>query len=328
MSQQKQRSAILLVNLGTPDAASTAAVRRYLAEFLWDPRVVEFPRPLWWLVLHAVILRFRPAKVARAYQSIWTEQGSPLLVISMQQAAALEKALSGMEEPPLVELAMRYGTPSISQALRRLREQGAGRLYVLPMYPQYSATTTASVYDEIFRLMRGWREMPEMHLIQRYHNHPSYIRALANSVREFRQEHGEAQKLLLSFHGIPRRYVNAGDPYERECRQTAQLLASELQLEDGSWQLAFQSRFGKEEWLKPYADFTLRDWGQQGVKSVQVLCPGFSADCLETLEEISEQNRDLFLENGGEHYSYIPALNDRVDHIDALRDILLDHGYR
>lgn len=327
-SVNKNKVGILVVNLGTPDEPGTSAVRRYLAEFLWDPRVVEFPRLLWWLVLHGFILRVRPAKVARAYQSIWTSEGSPLRTISEQQANGLAEALSNSESAIVVELAMRYGKPSIESALERLRDKGVDTLYVLPMYPQYSATTTAAVYDEIFRVFGKWRELPTLHCIQAYYDHPFYIRALADSVREHWQNHQRAEKLLFSFHGIPKRYIVAGDPYQAQCQETARLLAIELQLADDEWKLVYQSRFGKEEWLNPYADITLCEMAKQGMKSVDVLCPGFSADCLETLEEISEQNQELFFKNGGETFTYIPALNDRDDHIACLRKVLVDHGLK
>jgi len=317
---------ILLVNLGTPDAPDAQAVRRYLAEFLWDPRVVEFPRPLWWVVLHAVILRIRPPRVAKLYQSVWTEQGSPLLAISRQQTDGVRQVLEGQVQGRFeVALAMRYGNPSIEHALNELRVKGMRRLLVVPLYPQYSATTTASVYDEVFRVLSHWRWVPELRLIQHYPDHPLYIEALASSVREHWESNGQPDRLLLSFHGIPRRYLLAGDPYHCECHKTARLLAQALGLDEERCQLAFQSRFGREEWLKPYTDHTLQEWARQGVGKVDVLCPGFSADCLETLEEISEQNREFFLSAGGEKFSYIPALNERPDHLRALADLVMQH---
>ncbi len=317
---------VLLVNLGTPDAPTTVAVRRYLAEFLNDPRVVEFPRVPWWLVLHGVILRIRPPRVARLYRKIWSQQGSPLLAISRQQETALAAAFK-QRAPGSVELAlaMRYGRPSIEEALDSLRARGICRLVVLPLYPQYSATTTASVYDEVFRVLQGWRRVPELRLIQTYHDDAGYINALAASVREHWDRNGTPERLLMSFHGIPKRYTDAGDPYLCECQKTARDLAGALQLDDAQWQLAFQSRFGREEWLQPYADYTLKSWAKQGIRKVDIVCPGFSADCLETLEEISVENRDLFLAAGGQDFAYIPALNDREDHIQALAKLLERH---
>jgi len=315
---------ILLVNLGTPDEPDTRSVRRYLAEFLWDPRVVEIWRPLWWLMLHGVILRTRPRKVAALYRSIWTSEGSPLLVIPQKQCELIGARLADTV-PGRVEtvLAMRYGTPSIQAGLNELRERGARRLLVLPLYPQYSATTTASVFDEVTRVLGHWRRVPDLRFIQHYHDDPGYIAALATSIREHWAEHGQADKLLMSFHGIPRRCLLAGDPYFCEAQKTARLLADTLELGDDQWLLAFQSRFGREEWLSPYVDSTLKDWGKQGVGRVDVICPGFSADCLETLEEISVQNRETFLGNGGREFYYIPALNVREDHIAALSELLL-----
>jgi len=314
------RLGVLVTNLGTPDAPTPAAVRRYLAEFLWDPRVVEFPRPLWWLVLNGIILRVRPRKVAKSYASIWTDAGAPLLDIARRQQAALQAELERtLPGPVVVALGMRYGNPSIASALRQLHEAGARRLLVLPLYPQYSATTTGSTFDALAEELRQWRWLPELRMVTHYHDDPGYIDALANSIRE--QRDPEA-RLLMSFHGVPRRYLDAGDPYHCECHKTARLLAERLGLADDEWQIGFQSRFGREEWLKPYTDHLLRDWAREGVRKVQVVCPGFSADCLETLEEIAEQNHDLFLTHGGESLHYIPALNDRADHIAALADIV------
>jgi len=315
---------VLLVNLGTPDEADTRSVRRYLAEFLWDPRVVEIWRPLWWLLLHGVILRARPRKVAALYRSIWTPEGSPLLVIPQQQreliAGRLTELASGRVE---TVLAMRYGSPSIQAGLDELRRRGANRLLVLPLYPQYSATTTASVFDEVSRVLSGLRRVPGLRFIQNYHDDPAYIRALAAGIREHWGANGRPDKLMMSFHGIPRRCLLAGDPYYCEVQKTARLLAESLELADGQWLLAFQSRFGREEWLTPYVDRTLRDWGKAGIDRVDVVCPGFSADCLETLEEISVQNREAFLESGGREFHYIPALNARPDHVEMLSQLLL-----
>lgn len=318
---------VLLTNLGTPDAPTTAALRRYLGEFLADPRVIEAPRLIWWLALHGVILRIRPRRAAHAYQKVWTEQGSPLLAISRRQTAALQLALARRFKGPVrVALGMRYGNPSIAVALDELRQAGAHRLLVLPLYPQYSATTTASTFDAVAAVLKTWRLQPELRFINHYHDHPDYIRTLADSVRAYWTVHGEPERLMFSFHGLPKRYLLAGDPYHCECQKTARLVAEQLGLTDARWLLTFQSRFGREEWLKPYCDQTLREWGAAGVQRVDVLCPGFPADCLETLEEIEQQNRDIFLNAGGGEYHYIPALNDSQAHIDMLAALVSQHA--
>ncbi len=320
------KTGVLLVNLGTPDEPTPAAVRRYLAEFLWDPRVVEMPRWLWWFALHGIILRVRPGKVARAYQSVWTDTGSPLLAITRRQSECLQAVLDTQHQAPAeVAIAMRYGNPSIASALKDLRDKGVQRLLILPMYPQYSATTTASVYDAVFDELKTWRRVPELRLIQTYYNDAGYIQALKASVEQYWQQHGRAERLLMSFHGIPKRYITAGDPYHFESLETGRLLAEALGLGETDYAITFQSRFGRGEWLKPATDHTLNEWGKSGVKSVQVVCPGFSADCLETLEEIDEQNRNFFLKSGGESFAYIPALNDSGDHINVLAQLVLQH---
>jgi len=317
---------VLLVNLGTPDSPSPADVRRYLKEFLWDSRVVELSRPLWWLVLNLVILNTRPRRSARAYAKVWTEAGSPLLVISRQQHAALQAALEQQPGTPVkVALAMRYGKPSIAAGMQELRAAGVKRLLVLPLYPQYSATTTAAIVDAVADELRGWRVLPELRFINDYHEHSSYIGALADSVRRYQAVHGEPDRLLLSFHGIPQEYVDAGDPYATQCYRTAALLVQALDLPEDRWQLSFQSRLGPKQWLQPYTDHTLKSLAEAGVKNIQVICPGFSVDCLETLEEVSMENRDIFLEAGGEQYGYIPCLNDDAAHIHLFSELVSRH---
>ncbi len=317
---------ILLVNLGTPDAPTPSAVRRYLAEFLSDPRVVAIPKIIWQMILHGIVLRVRPKIKAQEYGRIWTPEGAPLMAISKRQTVALSGLLgSRLQGDFQVALAMRYGNPSIAGALQELRHKNIQRLLVFPLYPQYSATTTASIFDAVTGELQRWRRIPEIRFIQRYHDHPDYIRVLSESIRSYRREHGEARKLLFSFHGIPKDYYQAGDPYPDECRATANRVAQYLGLEEQQWQLAFQSRFGAQEWVKPYTMETLKQWGAQGIESVQVVCPAFAADCLETLEEISEENRDAFLEAGGGAYTYIPALNDTPDHIQLLADLVCRH---
>lgn len=315
---------VLLINLGTPDAPTPGAVRRYLVEFLSDPRVVEWPRWLWWPVLHGVILRIRPRRSARLYRKIWTDEGSPLLQISRRQTQALQSILENrLPGPVKVALAMRYGAPSIAAGLEALREGGAHRIVVLPLYPQYSATTTASTFDAVADTLKTWRRLPELRMVSDYHDDPGYIAALAARIAAHWGAHDRAERLLFSFHGIPLRYARAGDPYPKQCQRTAERVAQCLQLPAERWRVAFQSRFGREEWLKPYTNQTLREWADSGLRSVDVVCPGFAADCLETLEEIAQLNRDIFLAAGGERFHYIPALNDDPRHIAALAELVV-----
>lgn len=317
---------VLLVNLGSPDAPTTAAVRRYLAEFLWDPRVVEIPRPLWWLILHGVVLRTRPGKSAHAYQRVWTDDGSPLLVISRAQARAIQVMLTARYgERVKVALAMRYGNPSIQAGLAELRAAQARRIVVLPLYPQYSAATTGTVFDAVTGELETWRWVPELRFITHYYDDEAYIAALTNSIREHWALRGQAERLLMSFHGMPKRTLQLGDPYFCHCQKTARLVAERLELSPERWQLTFQSRFGRAEWLQPYTDKTLREWAKTGIKHVDVICPGFAADCLETLEEIAMQNKETFLAEGGTRLHYIPALNDRPDHMAALTSLVGRH---
>jgi len=317
---------VLVTNLGTPDAPTPSALRRYLGEFLADPRVVEVPRFIWWFILHGFILRTRPKRSAAAYRKIWTESGSPLLAISKKQAAAIQIYLDGhATEKFHVELAMRYGNPSIRSGLKKLQQANAKKIIILPLYPQYSASTTASTFDAVADVLKTWRNIPELDLVKHYHDSSDYINALAESITEHWQQTNRAEKLLFSFHGIPKAYFDAGDPYYCECHKTARLVAEKLNLDEEEWLLTFQSRFGPKEWLKPYTDMTLKELARQGIKNVNVVCPGFSADCLETLEEINIRYRETFLTEGGENFTYIPALNDRPAHINALTNIILNH---
>ena len=318
-AEAQKKVGVLLVNLGTPDAPTPAALRTYLKQFLGDPRVVETNRLIWWFALNVVILNIRPKKSAHAYQTVWTDEGSPLLVISKQQQQALQSKLG---DEVLVELAMTYGNPSIEQGLNKLREKGCNHLFILPLYPQYSGSTTAAVTDQVFDVFKSWRRVPDVRVLSAYHDEPAYIDALANSVREHWDKQGKAEKLMMSFHGIPKRYANNGDPYQLHCQQTAQLLADNLGLKEGEWMLTFQSIFGREEWLQPYTASQLKTWGAAGIKDVDVICPGFAADCLETLEEITVENKGYFVEAGGKDLRYIPALNDRDDHISLLQDLV------
>jgi len=317
---------VLLINLGTPDAPTVPAVRRYLAEFLSDPRVIELPRPLWWPILHGVILRLRPRRSARSYRALWTEQGSPLLVIARCQATALQERLDlQLSGAVRVALGMRYGNPSIASALADLRAANAHRILVLPLYPQYSATTTASGFDAVTAELSTWHRLPELRFVNHYHDEPGYIAALVDSVRTHWTEQGEPDRLLFSFHGIPQEYLLRGDPYGCQCRKTARLTAEALALAPERWQIAFQSRVGRKEWLRPYTDETLEVWGREGIEKVHVICPGFAADCLETLEEVAVTNRDRFLAAGGKEFGYIPALNDRAEHLELLMALVLQH---
>jgi len=314
--QSKEKIGVLLTNLGTPDAPTAKALRRYLAEFLWDPRVVDLPRPLWWLILHGIILRLRPARSARAYREVWREEGAPLLVIARDQLCLLQQQLDRIAPGRYqVALGMRYGNPSIASALEALQQAGASTITVLPLYPQNSCSTTASTLDALSAALKETRYVPHLHFIADYHDDARYIRALADSVRDHREDREPADKLLISFHGTPLRYRQEGDPYYQHCVRTAELLAAELGLGEEDWLLSFQSRFGREEWLQPYTDKTLEKLAKDGVKRVEVICPGFSADCLETLEEIAAENRGIFTRAGGEAFFYIPALNSREDHI-------------
>lgn len=299
------RTALLLVNLGTPDAPTASAVRRYLAQFLHDYRVVETSRWLWCPLLHFVILPLRCAPVARKYARIWTEQGSPLLAHSQALAAQLQVQLPEFE----VRVAMRYGNPGVPAVLRELQAAGMQRLLVLPLYPQYSASTVASVHDAVLAELAGWRRLPELRLVNDYHLDETWLDALAASVQNHWDLHGRGERLLLSLHGIPQRMVDAGDPYARQCAAGARALAQRLQLDASSCLLTFQSRFGREAWLQPYTSQTLQALAREGVRTVDVLCPGFAVDCLETLEEIAIENAELFREAGGEALRYIPALN-------------------
>lgn len=322
---QAQRTAVLLCNLGTPDAPTASAVRRYLAEFLGDHRVVEIPQWIWKIILHGIILRVRPAKSAAKYASIWTERGSPLLVWTQAQAQGLQARFDQHQQDVTVRHAMRYGNPSIPDVLRQLKAEGFTRILVLPAYPQYSGTTTASVFDAIYRWCLKTRWLPTFRFINHYHADPGYIAALAARVRAHWQAHGQGERLIMSFHGVPERTLHLGDPYHCECYVTGRLLAEALGLSKDQYLVTFQSRFGKAKWLEPYTEPTLIRLAQEGVKRVDVVCPGFVCDCLETLEEISDEAREAFLHAGGESFQYIPCLNDAPEWLDALHTLAQTH---
>jgi ferrochelatase len=315
------RTAIVLVNLGTPDAPTAAAVRPYLKEFLSDPRVVEIPKAVWWFILNGVILPFRSKKSAHKYAAIWTKEGSPLLVHTMRQATLLRGALGERGHQVEVVAAMRYGNPSLPAVLDKLRADGCQRLLVLPAYPQYSGTTTASTFDAVFKHYARVRNMPELRLVRNYHDDPGYIEALRQSVQKHWEAHGRPERLVMSFHGVPKRTLMLGDPYHCECHKTARLLATALRLSQQEYLVTFQSRFGKAEWLQPYTAPTLQKLAKEGVKRVDVMCPGFTSDCLETLEEIDMEVRSDFLTAGGTDYRYIPCLNESPAWIAALASI-------
>lgn len=320
---QQAALGVLVVNLGTPEAPTTSAVRRYLRQFLSDPRVVEYPRWLWWPILHLVILVVRPPKSAHAYRQIWTEQGSPLMVHSQNIAAAMQKDLSRrLPGKVCVELAMTYGEPSIEAGLDRLHAAGAQRIVVLPLYPQYSGTTTAPVFEAVFAALARRRWIPESRFINHYHDAPDFIAANAANIRDYWEEHGRGEHLLFSFHGLPRRNLDLGDPYHCQCLKTARLVAEALALGEDDWSVAFQSRVGREEWLKPYTEEVLHEFGRNGMARVDVVCPGFAADCLETLEEIALRYAELFVAAGGSSLDYIPALNARADHVGFLSTLV------
>ena len=316
-----KKTAILLVNLGTPDAPTPDAVRCYLREFLSDTRVIEIPKVIWQVILNCFVLTTRPKRVAHAYQSVWMDGGSPLFVILKNQAKDLQDLLTqqGIEIP--VHPATTYGNPSVKSVMTDLMSQGVESFIVLPLFPQYSATSTAAAFDKIAKLLLNTRNVPELNFIKDYHDHPDYIEALAQSVERYWAEHGRADKLLMSFHGIPKPYADKGDPYPEQCRTTAVLLADRLGLPMDAWAISFQSRFGAQEWLKPYTDELLAEWGAAEL-SVQVMSPAFSADCLETLEELAVENRDNFLEAGGRAYDYIPALNTDPLHIQMMANVI------
>lgn len=313
------KTAVLLTNLGTPETLSRASVKRFLNQFLSDPRVVEIPRLPWWLLLNGIILPLRSGKTLQGYERIWTDAGSPLMAFALRQQSALQQKLGN---DITVVLAMRYGNPSFETVVGKLMESGLGRLIVLPLYPQNSATTTATTFHHLADSLAKYRNLPSVHFIDSYYEHPAYIEALSNSVRAHWQTVARQNHLVLSFHGLPQINIDRGDPYYDQCQKTAALLVEQLGLDEANWSLCFQSRFGKQVWLKPYTSDILSQLAASGTKAVDILCPGFSADCLETLDEIKIEYRDLYMAQGGEHFHYIPALNDNSDHIEMMRDLV------
>ena len=323
------KQGVILCNLGTPDAPQTTELRRYLKEFLSDPRVVEVPRLIWWLILNVVILRIRPRRSAKLYRSVWTEQGSPLLVHSRAQVEGVQRVLSEKykKDVPVV-LGMRYGNPSIESAIKRLTEQNVRNIIVLPLYPQYSGATTGSTFDALAKSLTKLRWVPELHFIGGYRQSPSYIEASCASIRHHIKEQGEPDKFMFSYHGTPERYLKNGDPYHCFCHQTTRLVRESLNLPEDKVMTTFQSRFGREPWLQPYTDKTLEQLPADGIKKVALICPGFSSDCLETIEEIDAEGREIFMHAGGEEFHYIPCLNNDEAHIEALAEIVSHQLHR
>jgi len=326
---------VLVVNLGTPDEPTPASVRRYLAEFLSDRRVVEIPKLLWMLILHGIILRIRPAKSARAYQTVWSEQGSPLMAGSSELSSKIHTLLNDrISGACKVQLAMRYGNPSIKDGLEKLQAEGAERIMVLPLYPQYSGATTGSVADAVFSNLSKWRWVPELRMLGAYHDDPDYISAVAQSIDAHWQANGyltnekldKGHKLFISFHGMPKATLLAGDPYFCHCHKTARLIAAKLNLHEDQWEMAFQSRFGKAEWLQPYAAKRFVELPEEGVKNITVVCPGFSIDCLETLEEIAIEGREEFIAAGGQSFDYVPSLNSSAQHVEFMVNRIIENA--
>lgn len=319
------KTGVLLTNLGTPSAPTSSALRTYLRQFLSDPRVVEIPRLLWLIILHGIILRVRPKKSAKLYQSIWTKEGSPLLVISRQIKEKVAREIAQLtDENVVIDIAMRYGEPSIDNALNAFQQQGVNNIVILPLYPQYAGPTTASTFDAVVDEIKKWRWIPSLHFISGYHDNEQYINALANSIHEHIEQHGKPEKLVLSYHGMPQHFLDSGDPYYCFCHVTTKLVADKLGFTDDDYQMTFQSRFGKAQWLMPYTDETLVQLAKSGHKHIAIISPSFSADCLETLEELVHENRDVFIGAGGETYHYIPALNDNDDHCKMIADIAVN----
>ena len=317
---------VLLVNLGTPEAPTKKSVREYLKEFLWDPRVVEIPRAIWWLILNGIILRIRPKTSAKKYAVIWSEEGSPLRIYTEKQAELLQSKFDDTTFPKvIVKSAMRYGKPSVDNGLTRLRAEGCDQILVAPLYPQYNSSTTGSIYDAVFDSLKTVRNLPGIRLIKHFHDHNGYIKALSSRVKEYWAAHGKPEKLVLSYHGVPKFSLTKGDPYHCECYKTSRLLAEQLDFEAENVITTFQSRFGRAEWLKPYTIDVMKDLGERKLGRMDVFCPGFVADCLETLEEINMENREEFLTHGGGEFHYIPCLNDSPDWVDGLHQIVSEH---
>lgn len=320
------RTGVLLINLGTPDAPTAQALHPYLKEFLSNPRVIEVPKLIWWPILHGLILPFRPRKSAEKYAKIWMPEGSPLKVHTERQTKLLREELQiRLQNPPMVEYAMNIGKPSVATVMKKMQEQGCERILVIPLFPQYAASSTAAAMDNVFAVLKHVRNQPSIRTVKQYHDHPGYIAALAQNVRDYWALHGQPDKLIISFHGTPRASLDKGDPYHCACQKTGRLLAEALALNTNQYTVCFQSRFGKAKWLTPYTATTLMQLGKEQMQRVDVVCPGFVSDCLETLEEIAMEVKDTFVQAGGKEFHYIPCLNERSDWIQALADITCSH---
>lgn len=324
-----KKTGVILVNLGTPAAPTKREVARFLREFLSDARVVELPRLLWWFILNVLVIPLRASRVAEAYQSIWLPEGSPLTVYTQALAEQVDAGLkqTAINEVASVTWAMTYGQPSIAMRIVELAEQGIDKTLLIPLFPQYSATTTGAIYDKVAKIIQSKRNVPDIYVVKDYHQHPAYIEALALRIEEHWEQYGRNAKLLMSFHGIPEINAVKGDPYPQQCEQTAEALAERLKLEQNNWQISYQSRFGRQQWLQPYTSQTLEEWGASGADSVDVVCPAFSADCLETLEEINVENRELFLTAGGKNFSMIPCLNAHEEHAEMIKQIIKENTF-
>ncbi len=322
ISNSNTKTGVLLVNLGTPDRPVCPGLRDYLGEFLMDPRVIELPKLFRAILVKGIIVNFRSHKSAATYREIWTEDGSPLLINSLSLG---EKTAERLGDNFDLEVAMRYGNPSVEKKVKALHDRGVRKIVVIPLYPQYSGSTNGSTFDAVAQALSKQRWVPDLKFVSDYYQYDSYIKAIGDSVLKHWQEHGRKQKLVMSFHGIPKKYITRGDPYQSQCVDSATRIADYLQLADDEWQLVFQSRFGAEEWLQPYCDQTLKNYPSQGIKSIDMICPGFSADCLETLEEIEGENKEYFIEAGGEEYSYIPCLNNSDSHAELMAEIIKDN---
>ena len=321
----KDNTGILLTNLGTPDAPTAKAVKPYLLEFLSDTRVIEIPKILWQIILRGIILQIRPSRSAKIYKSVWTKEGSPLLKISKKQIYLVKEKLRKVYPNTVFSLAMRYGNPSIESALMELKKNNVRRLLVLPLYPQYCAATTGSTFDAVTKVLQKWRWIPELRFINQYFEEENYIKALADSIQQFWSKKGQPQKIIFSYHGIPKKYHTKGDPYHCFCLKTTRLVKEYMKLDDDKVFTTFQSRFGRQEWLQPYTSQTLQEFPGKDIKKIHIISPGFSADCLETLEELEVENREYFMKAGGEEYDYIPCLNDNPLHIEMIVHLLHKH---
>tara|TARA_Y100000590_G_scaffold33598_1_gene36829 strand:+ start:1200 stop:2231 length:1032 start_codon:yes stop_codon:yes gene_type:complete len=321
----KEKLGVLITNLGTPDKPTKYGLKTYLKEFLSDPRVIEVPKVIWQVILRLIILNLRPKKVAKLYKSIWKKEGGPLLVMLQKQKNALKKSLQKKVKDLRIEIGMRYGNPSIESGLEKLRNQGCRKILILPLYPQYCAATTGSTFDKVTEILRKWRWIPELRFINNYYEESMYIDCLVKSIKESWKKEGRSQKLIFSYHGVPKKYLLKGDPYHCFCQKTTRLVVEKMKLKEKDYITTFQSRFGPDEWLQPYTDKTLESLPQKGIKKIHILSPGFSSDCLETLEELEVENKEIFFSSGGEKYSYIKCLNDNPQHIKMLEFLILNH---